>query len=92
MDVLDKLYETVQNRKKNPVKGSYVSTLMQSGQEIILGKIEEESYEVMEAVNSGSKEEIVHEIADLLFHLLVLMGYKDISLKDIKDELLRRKK
>jgi phosphoribosyl-ATP pyrophosphohydrolase len=92
MDVLDELCETVQNRKKNPVKGSYVSTLMQGGQEIILGKIEEESYEVMEAVNSGSKEEIVHEIADLLFHLLVLMGYKDISLKDIKDELLRRKK
>jgi phosphoribosyl-ATP pyrophosphohydrolase/phosphoribosyl-AMP cyclohydrolase len=65
---------------------------MEAGAEEILGKVEEETEEVVEAAKTGSKPELVHETSDLLFHLLVLMAYKGIKPEDIQGELERRRK
>lgn len=92
MDIIDELYAVILDRKKNPQTDSYVSTLFSSGERRILEKIEEESLEVIDSAKTGSKEETVHEVADLLFHLLVLLGFKDISPADIEEELKKRRK
>ncbi len=92
MDIIEELYEVILDRKKNPRADSYVSTLFSSGEQRILEKIEEESWEVIDSVKTGSKEETVHEVADLLFHVLVLLGLKGISPADIEEELKKRRR
>ena len=92
MEIIEELYEVVLDRKKRPREGSYVSTLMAAGQGRILEKISEESGEVIEAAEVGSKADLIHEAADLFFHLLVLLGYKGITPGDVQEELKRRRK
>jgi phosphoribosyl-ATP pyrophosphohydrolase len=92
MKIIEELYDVIIDRRNNPIEGSYVSSLMAGGEERILGKVEEEFNEVVEAAKKGSKDEIIHEVTDLLFHLLVLMGFKEINLTDVEDELTRRRK
>ncbi|MFQ5800985.1 MAG: phosphoribosyl-ATP diphosphatase [Candidatus Hydrothermarchaeales archaeon] len=91
MEILEELYEIILERKNNPREGSYVSSLMHGGEEKILEKVEEEAGEVIEAAKTGSRDELVHEVADLLFHTLVLLGYKGIAPVEIQDELKRRR-
>ncbi len=92
MEIIDEVFEIILKRKKSAPQGSYVAQLMSGGQEKILAKIEEESDEVIEAARSETKEELIHEITDLIFHLLVLMGYKDVTLEEIQNELKSRMK
>jgi phosphoribosyl-ATP pyrophosphohydrolase len=92
MKIIEELYETIVDRKENPSPDSYVSSLLGRGEEKILGKLEEESNEVIEAAKIGSKEELIHEAADLLFHLLVLLGFKGVTPSDVQKELRRRRK
>ncbi|MEK7803090.1 MAG: bifunctional phosphoribosyl-AMP cyclohydrolase/phosphoribosyl-ATP diphosphatase HisIE [Deltaproteobacteria bacterium] len=88
--VLGGLFKTIEERKKASSEKSYVASLYAKGLDKILEKIEEESSELIEAARSSKREEIIHETADLLFHTLVLLGHKDISLQDILNELRRR--
>jgi phosphoribosyl-ATP pyrophosphohydrolase len=92
MEIIEELYKVILDRKKNPLESSYVSSLMHGGEETVLAKLEEEAGEVIEAAKIGSREELIHEAADLLFHLLVLLGYKEVSPSEIQDELKRRRK
>ena len=69
---------------------SYVSSLVQQGEDKILKKIGEEATEVVLAAKGQDRVALVHELTDLWFHCLVLMAEKEISLKDIDDELERR--
>lgn len=92
MEIIEELYETILDRKINPAKDSYVSSLMGRGEKKILGKLQEESDEVIEAAKTGSKEELIHEAADLLFHLLVLLGFKGVTPSDVQNELRQRRK
>lgn len=85
-----KLYELIRGRKINMTEGSYTTYLFNSGIDKILKKIGEESSEVIIGAKNGSKEEIIYELADLLYHSLVLMVEKNITLNDIKDELSKR--
>lgn len=85
-----KLYELIRGRKINMTKGSYTTYLFNSGIDKILKKIGEESFEVIIGAKNGSKEEIIYELSDLLYHSLVLMVEKNITLNDIKDELSKR--
>ena len=85
-----KLYELIRGRKINMTKGSYTTYLFNSGIDKILKKIGEESSEVIIGAKNGSKEEIIYELSDLLYHSLVLMVEKNITLNDIKDELSKR--
>ena len=90
MDELKKQYETALNRKNNPEEGSYTTYLFNKGLEKILKKVGEESTEVIIASLNGSKEELVGEINDLIYHVLVLMVEKGITLEDVEAEMARR--
>lgn len=88
--ILDALYQVILDRKANPSDSSYTASLMARGIDKILKKIGEEATEVVIAGKGGSREEVVYETADLLYHLLVLLGYRDISPDEVYDELGRR--
>ncbi len=90
MSELLKQYETALERKNNPEEGSYTTYLYNKGLEKILKKIGEESTEVVVAALSQSKEELIGEINDLAFHVLVLMVEKGITPEDIEKEMKKR--
>lgn len=90
MSELKKQYETAVDRKNNPEEGSYTTYLFNKGLEKILKKVGEESTEVIIASLNGSKEELVGEINDLIYHVLVLMVEKGITLEDVEAEMVRR--
>lgn len=87
---LEELFSVLLERKENMQDESYVALLYKKGENSILKKIGEEASEVIIAAKGPKKEEIIHEIADLWFHCMVLMGYKDISLDEIADEFRKR--
>jgi len=84
----------IEERKRNPPKGSYTARLLygEKGLNSILEKFGEEAVEVILAVKDGKREEIIHEVADLIYHLLVLLSKLEIKLDDVYDELRRRRK
>jgi phosphoribosyl-ATP pyrophosphohydrolase/phosphoribosyl-AMP cyclohydrolase len=88
--ILDSVLRTIQERRSNPRTGSYTSTLFEGGHDKILKKVAEEAGEVLLASKGGKKEEIVYEVADLFFHTLMVLGYHDLSLQDIYQELGKR--
>lgn len=90
MKELDVLYETILDRKANGEEGSYTSYLFNKGLDKILKKVGEECTEVIIASLSQSKEEQIGEIGDLLYHLMVLMVEKGITLDDVNAELEKR--
>lgn len=90
MDIFEKLFDTIEDRKGKDPKESYVSSLMAKGIDKINSKITEESSEVCEAALENDKSHLIYEICDLIFHTFVLAGYRNISLNDIKIELDRR--
>ena len=86
----DLVYDLILNRKQSSPEKSYVAYMMDGGTDMILKKICEESAEVIFAVKNGKKTEQIHELADLWFHMLVLMGHMGITLTDISQELEKR--
>lgn len=88
--ILETLSETIMARKKAPANKSYTALLMQGGIDRILKKVAEESGELLIAAKNGNTEEIIHESADLLYHLLVSLGYFDIPFAAVEAELKRR--
>ncbi|MCD5029668.1 bifunctional phosphoribosyl-AMP cyclohydrolase/phosphoribosyl-ATP diphosphatase HisIE [Enterococcus asini] len=84
------LYQLVLDRKVNPQEKSYTSYLFAKGNEKILKKIGEESTEVVIGAMKESKEETTYEIADLIYHLLVLMANNEIVPAEILEELSKR--
>lgn len=89
-DVLDRLAAVLEARKGADPKSSYVAGLYARGLDVILKKLGEEATETVIAAKGGHRGEIVHEIADLWFHSLVLLAQQDLSLRDVYDELERR--
>lgn len=71
-------------------EGSYTTYLFEKGMDKILKKIGEESTEVIIAAKAGDKEETVYEIADLMYHVMVLMVEMGISVDDVMGELESR--
>ncbi|WP_313756769.1 bifunctional phosphoribosyl-AMP cyclohydrolase/phosphoribosyl-ATP diphosphatase HisIE [Tissierella sp.] len=92
MDIIESLYSLLKNRKENPKEGSYTNYLFKEGLDKILKKIGEESSEVIIGAKNKNKEELVYEISDLIYHILVLMVNEDIFIEDIKNELIIRRK
>ena len=84
------LEKILEERKTSSEDKSYVSSLYQQGTNIILEKISEESDEVIQAVKEEGREEIIHEVADLWFHLLVLLRHENIKIEEVELELARR--
>ena len=84
------VWNVVDDRKRNPREGSYVSGLFEKGIDKILKKISEEAGEVVIASKNESREEVIYETADLWFHSLIALSYFDITPEDIFEELGRR--
>lgn len=88
--ILDSVLRIVAARKASPQPGSYTTKLFEAGHDKILKKVAEEAGEVLIAAKGGKREEIVYEVADLLFHTLMVLGYHDVSLHEVYQELGRR--
>ena len=86
---LSALYDLIKGRKDNPKEGSYTTYLFQKGIDKILKKVGEECTEVIIGAKN-SKEEAVFEIADLTYHVMVLMAQQGITLENVIDELAKR--
>ena len=87
---LGELKRVVEDRKRNPVEGSYTAYLFGRGVDKIAKKTGEEAVEVVIASKNDDKAELTHEIADLTYHLLVLMEEKGVTVSDVCTELKRR--
>ena len=90
MNELEKQYATALDRKQNPEEGSYTTYLYNKGLDKILKKVGEESSEVIIASLSQSKEELIGEINDLAYHVIVLMVEKGITLEEVEAEMKKR--
>ncbi len=85
--IVQRLYEMVGQRKAQPSADSYVSTLLTGGVDRVLKKVVEESGEVILAGKNASKEVIVYAVADLWFHMVIMLGHFGISPLEIEQEL-----
>lgn len=88
--ILDRLYDVIRQRKAALSPDSYVASLFAKGSDKIRAKVAEEATELIEASQQGERGHIIHEAADLWFHVLVLLGQWDIAPGEIYDELARR--
>ena len=88
--MLYKLSDIIENRKHNPQPGSYTSQLLSEGEDAILKKVGEEAMEVILAAKGQGSQRLVEEVADLLYHTLVLLSSQGLSLAEIDAELRRR--
>ncbi|HAP33200.1 MAG TPA: bifunctional phosphoribosyl-AMP cyclohydrolase/phosphoribosyl-ATP pyrophosphatase [Lachnospiraceae bacterium] len=90
--VLKTEYDTIADRKVNPKEGSYTNYLFDKGIDKILKKVGEEATEIIIASKNPDKEEIKYEIADFMYHLMVLMVQRGITWDDVMEELYNREK
>jgi phosphoribosyl-ATP pyrophosphohydrolase len=94
--MLKRLFDTIEDRKANPKPGSYTNQLFEAGEDEILKKVGEEAMEViLAAKQSGAAREqvnqrLIEEVADLVYHSLVLLSSRGLKLEDIEKELVRR--
>lgn len=88
--VLQDLFNIIQDRKVNPKEGSYTCRLFAAGENEILKKIGEEVVETIVAAKGEDDARLVYEVADLLYHTLVLLAYRGLELADVENELARR--
>lgn len=88
--IFEHVYNTILNRKENPKEGSYTNYLFDKGIDKILKKVGEEATEIVIAAKNPNVEETKYEIADLLYHMMVLMVEKGLSWEDIITELADR--
>ena len=90
-DVLDELYATLLERKRASAESSYVAKLYRDGLDAILKKVGEEAAETLIAAKNSDRAALVHEVADLWFHSLVLLAAQDVPLAELTGELARRR-
>ena len=88
--IFESVYDTIADRKENPKEGSYTNYLFDKGIDKILKKIGEEATEVVIAAKNPNPEEVKYEIADFLYHAMVLMVEKGLTWEDIVKELADR--
>ena len=93
-NILTRLMATIEDRKANPSARSYTSMLMSEGVEAIGAKIMEEAAEVVDAARAADsgpgRDHLIHEAADLIYHLLVALAYCDVRLEQVEAELAGR--
>ena len=90
MDAFDALYATILDRKEHPSEGSYTRYLFDKGLDKILKKVGEECAETIIAAKNGDNGETVYEIADLIYHLMVMMAASGIDIAEVRAELEKR--
>ena len=87
---INDLYQIICDRRDHPKSGSYTTSLFIKGEDEIVKKVGEEAIEVVLAANGQSNQRLVEEIADLTYHVLVLLSEHHLSPSDIELELDRR--
>ncbi len=88
--VLDRLFEVIESRRAERPTGSYVVSLLEGGLPVITEKVREEADEVVRAALGESDEALAHEVADLVFHVFVLLAARGIEPDATYRELARR--
>ncbi len=91
-DSITDLFSIIEDRKLTMPKGSYTTSLFEEGLEKIAAKVEEESEEVIRAAKTETKQRLIEESVDVLYHLFVMLVYKGLDLKEISAEILKRRK
>ena len=91
MDIRRELHSVIKDRQEHPVEGSYTNYLFDKGTDKISKKLGEEAVEVVIAASQRNRKEIIGEIADLEYHLLVLMADQGITIDDVEAELRSRR-
>jgi phosphoribosyl-ATP pyrophosphohydrolase len=90
MNTLEELYTVILQRQKEPQEGSYTCYLFEKGLDKILKKVGEECSETIIAAKNGEQEEIVNEVSDLIYHLLVMLANESIPVSSVLEELEKR--
>jgi phosphoribosyl-ATP pyrophosphohydrolase/phosphoribosyl-AMP cyclohydrolase len=90
--LLDQIYELIQSRERERPAGSYTTYLFEEGLDKILKKLGEESAETIIAAKNDDDERLTAEASDLVYHLLVLLVARGVSLNEIAAELGQRRK
>ena len=88
--MLAELFTIIRERRDNPQPGSYTHYLLTEGENKILKKVNEEATEVVVAAKAEGDERLVSEVADLFYHVLVLLASRGLDLADVEEELRRR--
>lgn len=88
--VIDDLYEVIKTRKVDAPANSYTAYLYAKGENEILKKMGEEVVEVIVAAKDEGNERLIYELADLVYHSLVLLAVRDLAWADVETELARR--
>jgi len=91
-EILNEIYQVIQDRKLNYKSDSYIRKLLDNSEDLLPKKIGEEATEVIIALKDKDKNSIIHEVADLWFHTMVALGNFNISIQDIFKELKKRRK
>ena len=89
-EILERLQAAIEARRTVPSSESYVASLNAKGLDAILKKVGEEATEAVIAAKGGTREQVVHETADLLFHCLVMLAWHDVEIAEVLAELERR--
>ena len=89
--ILQSVYDVISDRRVHPQEGSYTNYLFDKGVEKMCKKVGEEASETIIAAMKGNKEEVTYEVADLMYHLLVLMNQQGVTPDDVYEELARRR-
>lgn len=92
LEILHELFKVIEDRRDRPKPNSYTSGLMSRGLSEVLKKVKEESLELIEAAQGSDRDAIIHEAADLIFHTLVLLAFKYVTLDEILKELEERRR
>ncbi len=92
-DTLEELFAVIEDRKATRPKGSYTASLFdhEKGENAVLEKLGEETTELVLAAKDDDSEEIAHEAADIVYHLLVLFSMKELDLEELQAELEARR-
>ena len=89
-DVIHRIVDVIEDRRNNPIEGAYTTYLFNEGIDKVLKKVGEEASEVIIGAKNNDKEEIKWEVADLIYHTLVLLNMTDVTIADIKEVLYKR--
>lgn len=92
-EILDELFEVIEQRKADLPEDSYTASLFthEKGENAVLEKLGEETTELILAAKDDDHEELAHESADIVYHLLVLLSMKDMDLDDLRTALRDRR-
>ncbi|WP_338727067.1 phosphoribosyl-ATP diphosphatase [Haladaptatus sp. DJG-WS-42] len=92
-DIIDELFDLIESRKETLPEGSYTTSLFthEKGENAVLEKLGEEVTELILAAKDDDHDELAHEAADIVYHMLVLLSMKDMDLEDLRAELANRR-